>query len=534
MFRSLAAAGIVFRRGELVLVSAGPGCLAADTEITVNRAGKGKRIRIDELVSLFNGEALPAMRYGRPTKGTRTWDPAIDTYVQCEEDGVLRSRQLLNAWRSGVKTTYTVTTDSGRSIRASAVHPFRTRDGWTELQALRPGDKVLVRGTRSQGGRKPKDRYASIKLANHPFRTGKKRLVAVHRLVAEARENGYAYDAWVSVIRSGVDLSGFQFLGHDVHVHHKDHDHTNNDPGNLEVLSVSEHHRHHSTAGKADHVLFKTAWETIVSIEEFGEEVTYDLELKTDPHNFVANGFVVHNTGKSALVLTIALRTGVPVLYFSADSDAFQQLARSIAVLAGVTFDEARRAVLSGDLGRYNGALQGLPIRFVFDSSPTLDALEQNIEAYEEVYGEYPHLIVVDNISDVLVGGDQKADERHDDLLAYLHDTARGTAACVIGLHHVTGPYNDSDKPVPLSGIKGQLGRKPELILTLFKSSPGTLGVSVPKNRGGAPDPSGKAYVELAFDGARMAIRDTADPGTSEPGRPLPPEPPVEAVDIWS
>lgn len=539
VFRSLAAAGVVFRRGELVLVSAGPGCLAADTEITVNRAGNGKRIRIDELVSLFNGEALPAMRYGHPTKGTRTWDPAIDTYVQCEEDGVLRSRQLLNAWCSGVKTTYTVTTDTGRVVRASAIHPFKTRNGWTELRALRPGDDVLVKGVQSQGGRKPKDRYASIRLANHPFRTGKKRLVAVHRLVAEARENGLTYDSWVSVIRSGTDLSGFRFLGRDAHVHHKDHDHTNNDPGNLEVLSVAEHHRHHATAGKADHVLFKTAWETIVSIEEFGEEATYDLELKTDPHNFVANGFVVHNTGKSALVLTIALRVGVPVLYFSADSDAFQQLARSICVLAGVSFDEARRAVLHDDLSRYEAALADIPIRFVFDASPTLDTIEANVEAYEEVYGEYPHLVVVDNISDVMTGGEQKAEERHDELLGYLHGMARQIEACVIGLHHVTGPFNDSDKPVPMSGVKGQLGRVPELILTLFKPSPDTLGVSMPKARGAKPDASGRSFVELDFDGARMQIRDQTGYQPVIPATPWPSdaEPPAHgqgAVDPWS
>ncbi len=236
-------------------------------------------------------------------------------------------------------------------------------------------------------------------------------------------------------------------------------------------------------------------------------------------------------TGKSALVLTIALRAGVPVLYFSADSDAFQQLARSIAVLAGVSFDEARRAVLGDDIGRYNAALAGLPIRFAFDASPTLDTVEQHVEAYEEVYGEYPHLIVVDNISDVLTDSAAEGSERHDDLLGYLHTMARQTEACVIGLHHVTGPYNDADKPIPLSGIKGQVGRVPEMILTLFKPYEGTLGVSAVKNRGGKPDPSGKSYAELDFDGARMRI---SDPGSRHEAAP-PPEPPAtEAGDIWS
>lgn len=239
-------------------------------------------------------------------------------------------------------------------------------------------------------------------------------------------------------------------------------------------------------------------------------------------------------TGKSALVLTLALKASVPALYFSADSDAFQQLARSLCVLSGVSFDEARRAVLADDLTRFDAVLSGVPVRFVYDGSPTLDTVEANVEAYEEVYGEYPHLIVIDNISDVLTGGEQKADERHDDLLAYLHTMARQTGACVVALHHVTGPFNDSDKPVPLSGVKGQLGRVPELILTLFKPSPDTLGVSYPKNRGGKPDPSGKSYVELDFDGARMQITDPQE--RAAVWRPAePPEPPTTGVqDPWS
>ena len=36
-------------------------------------------------------------------------------------------------------------------------------------------------------------------------------------------------------------------------------------------------------------------------------------------------------TGKSAFVLNYALRSGVSCMYFSADSDAFVQLARSLA-----------------------------------------------------------------------------------------------------------------------------------------------------------------------------------------------------------
>jgi hypothetical protein len=87
---------------------------------------------------------------------------------------------------------------------------------------------------------------------------------------------------------------------------------------------------------------------------------------------------------------------------------------------------------------------------------------------------------------------------------------ARFTGACVIGLHHVTGTYNDADRPIPLSGVKGQVARVPELVLTLHKVieqfGPDSLRVSTVKNRGGKSDPSGSEFVSLDFVGDTMQI----------------------------
>jgi hypothetical protein len=215
-------------------------------------------------------------------------------------------------------------------------------------------------------------------------------------------------------------------------------------------------------------------------------------------------------TGKSAFTLTQALKSKVPTLYFSADSDAYVQLTRSIAIMAEVSVEAANKAVLANDLGQLAGSLTDIPIRFNYDASPSLDTIETSVEAYEEVYGEYPALIVIDNITNVRIGGDGDDDPFSglEGLNDYLHTMARETGACVVGLHHVTGPYNDAEKPIPLSGVKGQISRVPELILTLFKPEPGKIGVSAVKNRGGKADPSGNEYVELEFTGDMMRIRD--------------------------
>lgn len=217
--------------------------------------------------------------------------------------------------------------------------------------------------------------------------------------------------------------------------------------------------------------------------------------------------------GKSAFTLAYALKARVPTLYFSADSDAYTQLTRSVSSLTGWSLERSSEMVRSGDLNGATPLLADIPIRFNYSASPSIDQIKNSMMAYDEVYGDFPQLVVVDNITNVRTGAAANDEDPYaglEVLMEYLHDMARQTSAFVAGLHHVTGPYNDGNKPIPLSGIKGQIGRVPELVLTLhrplqqFGNPP--LNVSTVKNRSGKSDPSGQAFVSLDFDGARMQI----------------------------
>lgn len=214
-------------------------------------------------------------------------------------------------------------------------------------------------------------------------------------------------------------------------------------------------------------------------------------------------------TGKSIFALTLAIKSRVPTLYYSADSDAFTQVTRQICIQTGWPLEDAKRRVLDGDLGGAEDGLAASPIRFVYDTSPTLDKIELTMKAYDEVYGDFPSLVIVDNISDCQADGDGDVEA----LTEYFHGMARQTGAHVMTLHHVTGPYNDADKPIPMSGIRGQVGRVPELILTQFKPTsefgdPDRLCVSTVKNRSGKADASGLTFAELEWGGDTMTIRD--------------------------
>ncbi len=219
-------------------------------------------------------------------------------------------------------------------------------------------------------------------------------------------------------------------------------------------------------------------------------------------------------TGKSAFVLAYALKSKVPTLYFSADSDAFTQLSRSVSILSGASLAKSTAAVRNAELGEVADELDDLPIRFNYKASPSLDVIEESLQAYDALYEDYPHLIVVDNITNVRneAGDGDDPFSGLEALMDYLHEMARETGSCVVGLHHVTGPHNDGDKPIPLSGIKGQIGRVPEMILTLHRTSDGfgpeSLNVSTVKNRGGKSDPSGQDYASLLFEGETMKIAD--------------------------
>lgn len=215
--------------------------------------------------------------------------------------------------------------------------------------------------------------------------------------------------------------------------------------------------------------------------------------------------------GKSAFALTLELKSGVTSMYFSADSDAFTQAVRAISIQTGKPLSESVEVVNNGEAAP---ELSNDLVRHDYSPAPTLKHIKTQLEAFEEVYGHFPSLVIIDNITNVRASADDVEDpfEGLESLMDWLHGVARLTSACVVGLHHVTGEYNDGDRSIPLSGVKGQIARVPEMVLTLHKASagfgPDELRVSTVKNRGGKADPTGVSYTSLEFHQDSMQIKD--------------------------
>lgn len=90
-------------------------------------------------------------------------------------------------------------------------------------------------------------------------------------------------------IKSSCEICG---ATKDLEVHHKDKNHSNNNPNNLMTVCSSCHQKVHNQS------LTSLYGDKIIAITELGEEEVFDLEIE-NYHNYVANGIIVHNCNYS-------------------------------------------------------------------------------------------------------------------------------------------------------------------------------------------------------------------------------------------
>lgn len=202
--------------------------------------------------------------------------------------------------------------------------------------------------------------------------------------------------------------------------------------------------------------------------------------------------------GKSAISTHWAVKSGVPTLYFSPDSDSSVILPRVVASEVNQPIDDVEQGLNANDaelMEILDGATDH--IWFDFRTSPGARDLNDEIDCYAYVIGEYPQLIVYDCLKDT--HGDGTDRERYNDLISFLNDVARSTDSHVQILHHVTGQYESGDIPVPLSGIMEKVSKTPRLVLTVYRKSPGILGICIVKNNKGPSDGSAGLQVDIGW-----------------------------------
>lgn len=221
------------------------------------------------------------------------------------------------------------------------------------------------------------------------------------------------------------------------------------------------------------------------------------------------------NVGKSMFALIYAIKADVPTLFFSADTDTTTVMMRAAAHITGHT-QLLVESNLSNDPKYYNRHLDKFKhIKWVFDSSPSIDDLEMEIKAYVELYGVAPELIIIDNLMNVVAETDNEwAGLRA--IMMELHDMARKTEACVLVLHHVSeqSEYGNPTNPPARRAIHGKVSQLPALILTLGYDPLGAmLKIAPVKNRFGPHTADASKYATLFVNYGACQITENPEYG---------------------
>jgi thymidylate synthase ThyX len=321
-------------------------CLAGDTKLFFDLPGAEERggratQKFTKTIKEVYEKFQPTVRNSRPERQTNAFWPRQQVQamrLRCVNEETLEPTHttITDVWESGEKDVYAVTIKDVGTIRCSADHRFLTPSGWKRLHqlvpfTLRPDikfqsaglrvlDTVLVsvgapneseafevpaseidevwkpvvgweewyevsnmgrvrriaggQGVRTQGTCKKLTRAKTGYLCTNLNQPGKQELCFVHDLVCRA------------------------FIGpppkEGLEVRHWDGNELNNWASNLLWGTTQENAEDRSRHGRTPAI--KTFAKEITSIEYAGREMTYDIEVAEPWHNFVAEGFIVHNS----------------------------------------------------------------------------------------------------------------------------------------------------------------------------------------------------------------------------------------------
>lgn len=203
--------------------------------------------------------------------------------------------------------------------------------------------------------------------------------------------------------------------------------------------------------------------------------------------------------GKTQLALALADMWKVPTLYISNDSDETTVASRLIARRLRVSTSRIEEKMHRDPKWASAQLVDVDHIKWNFNASPTLPEVEEEVLAFQEVFGVAPTLIVVD----VLMKMNYQEESEHGTALRvvdYLASIAREHSACVLLVHHATEAVEGHPVP-PRYAILQKVAQFPSLILNVAPMPyTGHLALCAVKNRHGAQDPSGRDHFLLTAD----------------------------------
>lgn len=195
----------------------------------------------------------------------------------------------------------------------------------------------------------------------------------------------------------------------------------------------------------------------------------------------------------------------VPTLYLSNDTNELDIASRFLSRRTRLDSRLMRERALKDPAWAARTLSDMEWVRWSFSPAPALEEIEEEIAAFEELWGEYPHLVVVD----ILMKVDYFEEGRTNQLepvVQFLDKVARETQACVVIVCHTS--ENEPGYPTqPLRAFLEKIGKLPTMALTTAYSD-GILYVAPVKNRNGWADSSGKNYLTFLVDAPTAMIEE--------------------------
>lgn len=213
-------------------------------------------------------------------------------------DGRIRPKRVGDVHFNGCREVLEIETDSGRTIGVTANHRLMAASRtWVEAGALRIGDELVMHG----GFQQP--RFTDFRTTKGTRRSGGQ-IYAPGADNAGYIDGGHArLQAWTTATAATATCERPGPHQGRLERAHLDGDRTHNDRWNLEWMCVRHHKMHdyrHNARKRQWDVGHAAAVESITAIRVLPPEPVYDLEMDDPGHNFIADGFVSHNSHTTA------------------------------------------------------------------------------------------------------------------------------------------------------------------------------------------------------------------------------------------
>ncbi len=222
---------------------------------------------------------------------------------------------------------------------------------------------------------------------------------------------------------------------------------------------------------------------------------------------------------KSGLALWMCEKWGLPTLYFSSDMARVTVSARLAAMRTGMDSTLIREILSSNEpedefeADRIARNLEDSAIHFCCQPEPSLENIDDEINAWVELRDDYPKVIVIDNLMDVEPVSDNEYQSLKG-IMKELQVLARQTGSLVMVTHHMK-EEGDPDYPAPAKGVSGKVTQTAELTLSVALDSESTdankpFRVSPVKTREGAGFPNANRWIELIANPATNRFTTTS------------------------